>query len=195
MKKHRISYLLLAAFILTSSFSLSAQQQRRQNQPQRPQSQMKDTQAFKDLEYIKNGHERNKLDIYLPKNYKEQKPLPVIVWIHGGAWRAGDKANCRSRIFIKDGFAAVSINYRLSQHAIWPAQIQDCKAAIRYLRANAKKYNLDPDRIGVWGSSAGGHLVAMLGTTSDYKKFTLFSTISVLCAVLNDTGYESNLCY
>ena len=63
-----------------------------------------------------------------------------------------------------------SINYRLSQHAIFPAQIEDCKAAIRWLRANAAKYHLDADRIGVWGASAGGHLVAMLGTTGSVKE-------------------------
>ncbi|MHC4799639.1 MAG: alpha/beta hydrolase fold domain-containing protein, partial [Planctomycetota bacterium] len=68
------------------------------------------------------------------------------------------------------GYAVASINYRLSQVAKYPAQIHDCKAAIRWLRANAKKYNLNPHRIGVWGSSAGGHLVALLGTTGDVKK-------------------------
>ncbi len=68
------------------------------------------------------------------------------------------------------GYATASINYRLSNEAIFPAQIEDCKAAVRFLRANAKKYNLDPDHIGVWGASAGGHLVALLGTTGDVKE-------------------------
>jgi acetyl esterase/lipase len=71
----------------------------------------------------------------------------------------------------KRGFAVVDVEYRLSGEAIFPAQIQDCKAAIRWIRANSEKYNLDPDHIGAWGSSAGGHLVAMLGTTGEVKDF------------------------
>ena len=72
--------------------------------------------------------------------------------------------------FVAKGYAVASINYRLSQHAVFPAQIEDCKAAIRWLRANAAKYHLDPDHIGVWGASAGGHLVALLGTTGGVKE-------------------------
>src|SRR5262249_32279005 len=71
---------------------------------------------------------------------------------------------------LSKGYAVASINYRLSQHAVYPAQIEDCKAAVRFLRANAKKYNLDPDHFGVWGASAGGHLVALLGTTGGGKE-------------------------
>lgn len=106
-----------------------------------------------------------KLDIYLPK-YVE-KPYPVIVWIHGGGWRQGSKENPTAASMVEQGYAVVSINYRLSGQAIFPAQIHDCKAAIRWIRANAAKYYLNPERIGAWGSSAGGHLVAMLGTTGD----------------------------
>jgi acetyl esterase/lipase len=135
--------------------------------------------TYLNVEYVPGGHERQKLDIYLPDQETYTKPVPMVVWIHGGAWRAGDKENCRSRVFLEDGYAAASINYRLSHHAIFPAQIEDCKAAIRYLRANAKKYNIDPERIGVWGSSAGGHLVALLGTTSDVKGFDKDSNLHV----------------
>jgi acetyl esterase/lipase len=120
-----------------------------------------------DLEYVAGGHARHKLDLYLPKS---EKPLPVVVWIHGGAWLQGDKRNPPAMFLLEKGYAVASINYRLSQHAVFPAQIEDCKAAIRFLRANAKKYNLDGDRIGVWGSSAGGHLVALLGTTGDVEE-------------------------
>jgi acetyl esterase/lipase len=109
------------------------------------------------------------LDLYLPKN-PDQKPLPLIVWVHGGAWRAGSKNNPRAKGFTNQGYAVASINYRLSQEAKYPAQIHDCKAAIRWLKANAKKYNLDPNRIGAWGASAGGHLVALLGTTGEVKE-------------------------
>ena len=129
------------------------------------------TRILRDLAYIPSGHERQKLDLYLPRQNDNDGPLPMIVWIHGGAWLAGSKENCLSARFISHGYAAASINYRLSQHAIFPAQIEDCKAAIRFLRTNAEKYNIDPNRIGVWGASAGGHLVALLGTAGDVKEF------------------------
>ena len=150
---------------------------------------------FLDVEYVPNGHAKQKLDIYLPPQKPGQPLLPIIVWIHGGAWRGGDKKNCRSKMFLEHGYAAASINYRLSQHAIWPAQIQDCKAAIRYLRANAKKYNIDPNRIGVWGSSAGGHLVAALGTMSNVKGFdvgpnlTISSSVQAVCDFFGPTDF------
>ena len=82
----------------------------------------------------------------------------------------GSKEGCPAVPLTAKGYAVASINYRLSQHAVFPAQIEDCKAAIRWLRANAAKYHLDPDHIGVWGASAGGHLVAMLGTTGSVKE-------------------------
>jgi acetyl esterase/lipase len=124
--------------------------------------------VLRDLEYVKDGHERQKLDLYLPE--KADGPLPVVVWVHGGAWRAGSKAGCPAVFLAAKGFAVASVNYRFSQHAVFPAQIEDCKAAIRWLRANAKKYQLDPDHIGAWGASAGGHLVALLGTTGSLKE-------------------------
>ncbi|MGH7452948.1 MAG: alpha/beta hydrolase fold domain-containing protein, partial [bacterium] len=79
-----------------------------------------------------------KLDIYLPKNIA--KPYPVIVWIHGGGWRGGSKENPTAASMSQQGYAVVSINYRLSSQAIFPAQIHDCKAAIRWIRANAIQY-------------------------------------------------------
>ena len=105
----------------------------------------------------------------LPLKRRNDKPLPVIAYIHGGAWRAGSKDGGLNRLhgYLKTGqYAGVTIGYRLSQHAKWPAQIHDCKAAIRWIRVNAKKYNLDANRIAVHGTSAGGHLVAMLGTSA-----------------------------
>jgi acetyl esterase/lipase len=122
------------------------------------------TKVRANLEYVPEGHERQRLDLYVPAN--ADTPLPVIVWIHGGAWLGGSKDGGSPALpFAGKGYAVACINYRLSQHAVFPAQIDDCKAAIRWLRANAKTYNLDPERIGVWGASAGGHLVALLGTS------------------------------
>jgi acetyl esterase/lipase len=113
--------------------------------------------------------ERNTLDLYLPAEGKP--PRPLVIWIHGGAWRSGSKdGGPRPALqLLERGYAVASINYRLSRHAPFPAQIEDCKAAVRFLRANASEYGLDPDHFGVWGGSAGGHLVALLGTSGDVK--------------------------
>jgi len=132
--------------------------------------------VYRDLSYVPNGHERQKLDLFVPK---EGKNLPLIIRIHGGAWLGGSKEGEWPNDYLRFGYAVARINYRLSQHAIFPAQIEDCKAAVRYLRANARKYNLDPNRFGVWGASAGGHLVALLGTTGDVKEFDVGENLSV----------------
>lgn len=138
-----------------------------QNSPNRPVMQYN---SFQDLSYVENGHERQKLDLYVPKSGGD---YPLIIWIHGGGWAAGDKEGCPPLHsgFIDRGFAVASINYRLSGDAIFPAQIQDCKAAIRWLRAHAKQYRINSDQFGAWGSSAGGHLVALLGTSADVEGF------------------------
>jgi acetyl esterase/lipase len=166
---------LIAAIALAIGFEsceMAAAQQ--PGQPPKGQSKgdtaLKDTKVFRNLAYIEGGHERNRLDLYLPE--KADGRLPLIVWIHGGAWMAGSKTDpSPAFMMVRKGYAVASINYRLSQHAVFPAQIEDCKAAIRWLRANADKYHLDPDHIGVWGASAGGHLVALLGTTANVKQW------------------------
>jgi acetyl esterase/lipase len=127
-------------------------------------------QAERDILYVPGGDPAQSLDLYLPTKPSD-KPRPLIVWIHGGGWQAGNKAGCPAMGFVSDGYAAASVEYRFSQKAVFPAQIQDCQAAIRWLRANSKKYNIDPDHIGVWGESAGGHLVALLGTSGGKKAF------------------------
>lgn len=125
------------------------------------------TKTFRDVKYGPH-EERNLLDVYVPADTKG--PLPLVIWIHGGGWRNGAKGAGGPAIgLLKQGFAVAAINYRLSGNAPFPAQIEDCKAAVRYLRANAHKYGFDPERFGVWGSSAGGHLVALLGTSGDVK--------------------------
>ena len=127
-------------------------------------------EAERDVEYGKGGDRALRLDIYRPKT-RPEKPMPVLVYIHGGAWRAGSKAGMPP-LGIKlaeQGYVSVSIAYRFSHEAIFPAQIEDAKCAVRFLRAHAKQYHIDPDRIGAWGHSAGGHLVALLGTAGDAK--------------------------
>jgi acetyl esterase/lipase len=155
--------------------------------------------VLRDIEYVPGGHERQKLDLYLPKAGEGQTVAnakrPLIVWVHGGAWLEGNKNGCPAVRFTKDGYAVASINYRLSQHAIFPAQIQDCKAAIRWLRANADKHGIDPNRIGVWGASAGGHLVALLGTTGDVNAFDVgpnagvSSRVQAVCDFFGPTDF------
>jgi len=103
---------------------------------------------------------------------KEKKRAPAVVWIHGGGWESGSKDQFLQSIvsYAERGYVAVSVEYRLSQEAIFPAQIHDCKAAVRFLRAHANKYGIDPDRIGVSGYSAGGHLAALLGASGGVKE-------------------------
>lgn len=125
-----------------------------------------------DIPYAGTDNPRQALDLLLPEKVESEK-YPVVVFIHGGAWRAGSKASGRSKLqkLVAEGrFAGVSVGYRLSSEAKWPAQIHDCKAAIRWVRANAEKYKLDASRIAVWGSSAGGHLVNMLGVSGGVKE-------------------------
>lgn len=109
---------------------------------------------------------QQRLDLYLPSS--GNGPFPLIVWVHGGGWRTGDKvlaADAFQRRLLASGYALASVGYRLSGVAKWPAQIHDVKAAVRHLRANAGRYFVDTARVGAWGSSAGGHLVAVLGTS------------------------------
>jgi len=122
-------------------------------------------EEIRDVVFGKGGGRPLRLNIIRPKK-RPAGAMPVVVWIHGGAWRAGTKEGRRTLPFAQRGYFTVSIEYRLSQEAIFPAQIEDCKCAIRWLRAHASQYGIDPKRIGVWGSSAGGHLVALLGTSA-----------------------------
>jgi acetyl esterase/lipase len=119
----------------------------------------------RNITYCTAGGEALKMDLFLPKS--GNGPAPVVVYIHGGSWVGGDKfeVGLAGNELAKKGYVVASINYRLGPKHKWPAQIQDAKCAVRYLRASARQYNLDPNRIAAWGSSAGGHLAALLGLT------------------------------
>lgn len=121
------------------------------------------------LEYTRAPGRPLKLDLYLPNDATNK--LPVLVWIHGGAWKMGSKNWCPIAPLVSNGVAIASIEYRLSDEAKFPAQIMDCRAAIRWLRANASEHGLDPDHIGAFGASAGGHLAALLGTSAKLKEW------------------------
>lgn len=119
-----------------------------------------------DIEYRKGTSKRWKLDLVHPKA-KSESPRPAIVFIHGGGWRNGDKGwgafGSMPIEYAEKGYVCISVNYRFIDEAPFPACIEDCKNAVRWLRANAETYNVDPDHIGAFGISAGAHLVSMLG--------------------------------
>jgi acetyl esterase/lipase len=114
------------------------------------------------LEYANVDGEALLLDLRIPEG---RGPHPVIVYLHSGAWITGDRTGGPAIRQASRGYAVASIEYRLAPQYTWPAQIEDCKAAVRWVRANAARFNLDPERIGVFGTSAGGHLAAVLGTS------------------------------
>jgi acetyl esterase/lipase len=147
--------------------------QRTAQQPGVPPRLAQDLRIELDIAYAGTDNPRQRLDVLLPKDAQPERPLPVVVFIHGGGWRGGDKRGGLNRLapLVASGqYAGVSVGYRLTDEASWPAQIYDCKAAIRWIRTNAAKYGFDPQRIGVMGTSAGGHLVAMLGTSGGVKE-------------------------
>jgi acetyl esterase/lipase len=134
-------------------------------EPSKLQSGVK---ILRDVEYARVGDKSLRMDLYMPED--ATGPLPGVVYIHGGGWRRGDKKQQTGVPLVAHGYVVASINHRFSQEAIFPAQIEDCKAAVRFLRANARKYFVDPDHLGVWGDSSGGHLSALTGTSGDVKE-------------------------
>ena len=146
---------IVAALCWTSIAPRAEAQRRRQPHP--------DVDVQRDIAYRQIGGRTLLLDIYSPKSISY--PLPAVLWIHGGGWSRGRKEQRPPVNLISHGYVIVSIEYRLSGDASFPAQIEDCKAAVRWLRANAVTYHIDPDHIGAWGHSAGGHLAALLGTS------------------------------
>jgi acetyl esterase/lipase len=117
-----------------------------------------------DVQYCTGGGNPLLMDVFIP-NHRKQAPTPAVLWIHGGGWEHGDKkANSGAQFLADGGFVTASLSYRLSGESPFPAAIEDCKCAIRFLRTNAALYGIDPDRIGVAGSSAGGHLAELVAT-------------------------------
>jgi acetyl esterase/lipase len=119
--------------------------------------------------YVQRGNRPLKLDLYLPPD--STIPHPLAIWIHGGGWIKGSKGEWVNPLFLTSrGFVLASIQYRLSFEAPFPSQLEDCQSAVRFLRANAAGYDLDPARFAAIGESAGGNLAALLGTTGDSKQ-------------------------
>jgi pectinesterase len=136
-----------------------------EDRPHLPVSVTANIESHSDLEFARYGERSVKLDLFRPKDRKGK--LPAIVCIHGGAWQKGEKSNFRlpAMAVAARGFVTVSIEYRLSDESPFPAQIEDCKAAVRWLRANAETYGIDHNHVGAIGYSAGGHLAALLATS------------------------------
>lgn len=141
---------LTAAVLLIATTTLQAEQEKK---------------VIKNIEFAEVDGHSLKLDLYLP----QEKDAPLVVWIHGGGWQGGSKEGCPVTWLNDHGMAVASISYRLTDKATFPAQIQDCKAAVRWLRANADKYGYSTEKVGVAGSSAGGHLAALMGTSGEVK--------------------------
>ncbi|MBN1191610.1 MAG: alpha/beta hydrolase [Dehalococcoidales bacterium] len=128
-----------------------------------------------DISYAAQS-DRQRLDIYLPG--KGKGPIPVIIWFHPGGFTQGDKEMVQplTGAILKRGYAVVSADYRLADEAIFPAQIQDAKTSVRWVRANAVKYNFDLGKIACWGISAGSTIAALVGTSAGVKELEDLST-------------------
>jgi acetyl esterase/lipase len=126
--------------------------------------------VLRDLPFKQVDDLELKLDLYLPA---QRSPVPVVLWVAGDGWQEVDRTGCErlTAWLTREGFAVAGIEYRVSAQARFPAQIRDCKDAVRWLRANAGQYGLDARRVGAWGASAGGHLVQLLGSTAGVAEF------------------------
>ena len=133
----------------------------------------------RNIVYAQRGGRALRLDLYVPRT---PRPAPLIVWFHGGSWEFGSKGfHLHLRELTREGFAIAAVNYRVISQARWPAQREDCEEAVRWLRANGAGYGADPQRMGLAGESAGGHLAALLGTTEGRPR------IKAVCALYPPT--------
>ena len=154
-KQSRLGEQTVASFVVCMIFFFVSQALA---QPRKPD--------FKDVVFASIGEMSLALDIYLPKAVESR---PLLVWVHGGAWRSGSKTDVPS-VFVENGFAVASIDYRLSTEAQFPAQAHDIKAAIRFLRASGEQFGFSTDRIAISGSSAGAHQAAIVGVTNGHSE-------------------------
>lgn len=163
--------LLLLLFVGQTIVAQEAPKPKRPPTPAEIAEQYRETiEIRRDLPYAAGGNRFQMVDVYLPKRRNTERPLPVIAFVHGGGWVGGNRQffTARACDYAATGdYGAVCIGYRLTSEATWPAQIHDCKAAVRWIRGHAKELNLDGERIGLFGGSAGGHLVALLGTSGN----------------------------
>lgn len=158
-------------------------------------------QVISDISYYtyqKDGQNKAlTLDLYLPKKSSKDaiNTFPVIVFIHGGGWYEGDKKVCPGKLVAQQDYIMACISYRFSSEALFPAQIYDVKNAVRWLRKNAGKYQINPDKVGAWGYSAGGHLSILLGTSSGIPELEgenseISSKIQAVCNWYGPTDFS-----
>lgn len=170
--KYRLRFLVVFSLLVACRWSAGQELVERQTAIRDLAEKSGVTVTF-DLPYAGTENPKQRVDLYLPKERKRPGPLPVVALIHGGGWVNGDRigyGGLALQLARTGDYAAVTVGYRLTNEARWPAQIHDCKAAIRLIRGMAAQHGLDPDRIGVWGSSAGGHLCTLLGTSGGVKE-------------------------
>jgi acetyl esterase/lipase len=154
---------LLTLVVLVIAIALVAMQLVESAEGRRRRAELQDVNTARDVVYKRVNGRELRLDVYSPKSITH--PLPVVLWIFGNRWSRGSKDHPPPLNLVSHGYIIVSVEYRLSGEAPFPAAIEDCKAAVRWIRANAAVYHFDPDHIGAWGHSAGGHLAALLGTS------------------------------
>lgn len=146
----------------------------------------------RDIPYVADAGPDQTLDLYLPEStvtVEAQPVVPLVVWIHGGGWRDGDKRAVEVDYLLSEGYAVASLNYRLSGDAIFPAQIQDVNAALGFLRDHAAEYHLDRDRFVVGGESAGAHLATLAGLSANERSDTFMTDPDVrIVAIVNFFG-------
>jgi acetyl esterase/lipase len=124
--------------------------------------------VLSDIQYCTGAGKPLLMDIFKPV-HPLSRPAPAVLWIHGGGWERGDKnGNSGALLLANEGFVTASLFYRLSGDSPFPADIEDCKCAVRFLRANAQRFGIDPARIGVAGASAGGHLAELVATADEH---------------------------
>jgi len=143
-------------------------------------SELSEAIVLRDIEYGRVDGERLLLDVIRPAN---SQSAPVVLFVHGGGWKNGDKKSGHKQAgwLVEHGFAVVTINYRLTDVAIWPAQIDDCYEAVRWIRRNADRHHFDASHIAAWGTSAGGHLAALLGTRDCPREESVSSRVQAVC--------------
>lgn len=160
---------MLGGYVCAQAAGMAEAQSQADAPPRVPFAVPAGVTVTRDIVYTGSGSSPQALDLFLPA--KGDGPFPGVVFIHGGAWSAGSKNDFqRQAAYLAErGFVCISINYRLSQQAHFPAALYDAKAAVRWMRAHAREYRIDPERIAAAGGSAGGQLAALLGTTADVK--------------------------
>lgn len=171
------SLILAIAALLLSPPSTQAQQKKKP----KPTAAPPGTTVLRDLPYthFQKDEIQLLLDLYRPEKFEGE--LPVVLWVHGGGWKNGSKDRCKAAWLATKGFAVASINYRLIGSGVWPDQINDCRKAVRWLKKNAHMYGLSKTEYGAWGGSAGGHLVALMGTLPYEKNEAISSRVKAIC--------------